>query len=75
MSVLPRVSGREVVKALAKAGYEKDRQKGSHIVLRQTKAPHRRLVVPDHREVAKGTLRAIIKQAGLTVEELINLLR
>jgi len=31
--------------------------------------PHRRLVVPDHKEIAKGTLRAIIKQAGLTVEE------
>jgi predicted RNA binding protein YcfA (HicA-like mRNA interferase family) len=54
---------------LARLGYEKDRQKGSHIVLRQTAHPHRRLVVPDHKEVAKGTLRAIIKQAGLTVEE------
>ena len=61
--------------ALVKTGYQKDRQKGSHIVLRQVKYPHRRLVVPDHREVAKGTLRAIIKQAGLTVEELIDFLR
>lgn len=69
MSVLPRISGRQVVTALAKLGYEKDRQKGSHTVLRQTVAPHRRLTVPDHKEVAKGTLRAIIKQAGLTVEE------
>ena len=69
MSVLPRVSGRQVVTALAKLGYEKDRQKGSHMVLRQTVAPHRRLSVPDHKEIAKGTLRAIIKQAGLTVEE------
>ena len=69
MSVLPRISGRQVVTALAKLGYEKDRQKGSHIVLRQTAPPHRRLTVPDHKEVAKGTLRAIIKQAGLTVEE------
>lgn len=69
MSVLPRVSGREVVVALARLGYEKDRQKGSHIVLRQATHPHRRLVVPDHKEVAKGTLRAIIKQTGLTVEE------
>ena len=69
MSVLPLVSGRQVVSALAKLGYEKDRQKGSHIVLRQAVYPHRRLVVPDHKEVAKGTLRAIIKQAGLTAEE------
>lgn len=72
MSVLPRISGREVVKALLKMGYEKDRQKGSHIVLRQATQPHRRIVVPDHQEVAKGTLRAIIKQAGLTVEEFKN---
>lgn len=69
MSVLPRVSGREVVKALLKVGYEQDRQRGSYIILRQVVAPHRRLVVPDHNEVAKGTLRAIIRQAGLTVDE------
>ena len=74
MSILPRISGRKVVTALSKAGYEKDRQKGSHIVLRQVEAPHRRIVVPDHNEVAKGTLRAIIKQTGLTVEEFKELL-
>ena len=59
MSNLPQVSGRKVVAALAKIGFEKDRQKGSHIVLRQVEEPHRRLVVPDHDKVAKGTLRAI----------------
>jgi predicted RNA binding protein YcfA (HicA-like mRNA interferase family) len=74
VSVLPRVSGRDVVSALAKVGYARDRQKGSHIVLRRTEPPHRRIVVPDHREVAKGTLRAIIKQAGLTVEQFSELL-
>ena len=72
--MLPKLSGRQLVAALAKINYEKDRQKGSHIVLRQTIAPYRRLVVPDHKEVAKGTLRAIIKQAGLTVDEFIDLL-
>ena len=75
MSVVPQVSGRKVVAALVKIGYEKDRQKGSHIVLRQTAYPHRRLVIPDHKEIAKGTLRAIIKQAGLTLEEFNELLR
>ena len=55
MSNLPRVSGREVVKALARFGYEQDRQRGSHIVLRQREYPHRRIVAPDHKEVAKGT--------------------
>ena len=74
MSELPRISGREVVKALRKIGYEQDRQRGSHIVLRQTVHPHRRITVPDHNEVAKGTLRAIIREAGLTVEEFKALL-
>ncbi|MFL6283197.1 MAG: type II toxin-antitoxin system HicA family toxin [Pyrinomonadaceae bacterium] len=74
MSELPRISGREVIKALRKVGYEQDRQRGSHVVLRQTTAPHRRVVVPDHKEVAKGTLRAIIKQVGLTVDEFKKLL-
>jgi predicted RNA binding protein YcfA (HicA-like mRNA interferase family) len=74
VSVLPRVSGRGVVKALVKMGYEQDRQRGSHIILRQVVSPHRRLVVPDHSEVAKGTLRAIIRQAGLTVDEFKALL-
>lgn len=74
MSVLPRVSGREVAKALLRVGYEQDRQRGSHIILRQVASPHRRIVVPDHNEVAKGTMRAIIRQAGLTVDEFKALL-
>lgn len=74
MSDLPRISGRELVKALKKIGYEQDRQRGSHIILRQTDSPHRRVTVPDHKEVAKGTLRAIIREVGLTVDEFNNLL-
>ena len=74
MSVLPRVSGREVVKAMAKVGYEQDRQRGSHIILRRETYPHRRVVVPDHKEVAKGTLRSIIRETGLTVDEFRALL-
>jgi predicted RNA binding protein YcfA (HicA-like mRNA interferase family) len=68
------VSGREVVRALRKLDYEQDRQRGSHIVLRQVAYPHRRITVPDHDEVAKGTLRAIIREAGLTVNEFKALL-
>jgi predicted RNA binding protein YcfA (HicA-like mRNA interferase family) len=74
VSVLPRVSGREVVKAFIRAGYEQDRQRGSHIIIRQVSYPHRRITVPDHKEIAKGTLRAIIREAGLTVEEFKALL-
>jgi len=71
---LPVVSGIEVVKALAKIGYQVDHQTGSHVILREKEAPHRRLTVPRHSELARGTLRAIIRQAGLTVEEFLELL-
>lgn len=74
MTRLPQLSGREVARALKKLGHEKDHQRGSHIVLRQSTYPHRRIVVPDHDEVAKGTLRAIIRQIGLTVEQFTALL-
>lgn len=73
MPKLPVVSGVEVAKALAKIGYEVDHQTGSHLILRQKEYPHRRITVPMHREIAKGTLRAIIRQSGLTVEEFIEL--
>lgn len=68
MSQLPVVSGQGAVRAFAKLGYAIDHQTGSHIILRQQEPPHRRLSVPDHRELAKGTLRALIRQAGLTVD-------
>lgn len=71
---LPIISGLDAVKAFAKIGYEFDRQTGSHIILRNTNPPHRRLTVPNHKELAKGTLRALIKQAGLTKEEFSALL-
>lgn len=74
MSKLPILSGRDVVKALAKAGYEFDHQRGSHIVLRLNISPFRRVTIPDHKEVAKGTLRSIIRETGLTLEEFTNLL-
>lgn len=74
MSKLPVVSGEETVRALKKIGYLIDHQTGSHIILRQSSPPHRRLTVPHHTELAKGTLRSIIRQAGLTVEEFSALL-
>ena len=74
MSKLPVVSGQDAVRALKKIGYLVDHQTGSHIILRQSDPPHRRLTVPNHTELAKGTLRSIIRQAGLTVEEFSALL-
>lgn len=67
MPVLPRLSGREVVDAFLRGGWQVARQRGSHIVL--VKDGHiATLSVPDHREVAKGTLRSLIRASGLTVE-------
>jgi predicted RNA binding protein YcfA (HicA-like mRNA interferase family) len=71
---LPVVSGRDAVKALRKIGYELDHQTGSHMILRRSTPPYRRLTIPDHKELAKGTLRAVIREAGLTVEEFAALL-
>ena len=74
MSKLPVVSGEYHCKVLKKIGYFKDHQTGSHVILRNENSPYRRLTVPDHKEIARGTLRAIIKQAGLTIEEFKRLL-
>jgi len=64
VSTIPRVSGREAVAAFRRIGYEFDRQRGSHIILRNAQPPYRRLTVPDHRELAKGTLRALIRRCS-----------
>jgi len=71
---LPVISGRDAVKAFRKIGYELDHQTGSHMILRRRVYPYRRLTIPDHKELAKGALRALIREAGLTVEEFNDLL-
>jgi len=73
MSKLPRISGRQAVSALQRAGFEVIRQSGSHIVIKRSD-PFSQLVVPDHRELDTGTLRAIIRQADLSVDEFMKLL-
>jgi predicted RNA binding protein YcfA (HicA-like mRNA interferase family) len=73
MSHLPRLSGRECIKALGKAGFSVIRQKGSHVILRKTE-PFTMIVVPEHQELDSGTLRAVIRQAGLSVEGFLALL-
>ena len=74
MGKLPVVSGKDTIRAFEKMGYLIDHQKGSHIILRQNFSPYRRLTIPNHKEIAKGTLRAIIKQAGLTIDEFVEIL-
>ena len=73
MSKLPVVSGSECIKALGKVGFEVYRQRGSHIVLVR-KSPPAQTTIPNHKELDRGTLRAIIRQTGLTVEEFVALL-
>lgn len=71
---LPALRAREVVRLLEKAGFVRWRQKGSHLTLYRA-SDRRALTVPIHfsKTVPKGTLHAIIKQAGLTIEEFLNL--
>jgi predicted RNA binding protein YcfA (HicA-like mRNA interferase family) len=73
MSKLPQVSGSDVVRALAKTGFSLRRQHGSHMILRRDN-PFAQTVVPNHRQIDRGTLRAILRQTSLSVDEFNNLL-
>ena len=73
MKKLPRISGRECIKALEKLGFYFKRQEGSHVILRKDN-PFTQIVVPDHKELDRGTLRAIIRQANVSVDEFIEAL-
>jgi predicted RNA binding protein YcfA (HicA-like mRNA interferase family) len=73
MPKLAAVNARDCIKALQKAGFYIARQKGSHITLRRDD-PRGRVTVPNHNPIKPGMLRGIIKEAGLTVDEFINLL-
>ena len=75
MSKLPVISARDLVKILSKVGYSVDHQTGSHMILRNRNYPHRRITVPNHREIARGTLRSIIMQSGLTLDEFLGHLK
>lgn len=75
MTHLPRISGRDAIRALAKIGYEVVRQKGSHVRLRHPRNERPPLTIPAHKELKAGTLSGIIRQAGLSPDELIELLK
>ncbi len=67
MPPLPVVSGEEAIAALERFGYRRSRQKGSHVRMRAEGSPP--ITVPLHRELKVGTLRSIIRTAGVSVEE------
>jgi len=72
MPELPKLGGRAVVKAFGRDGWGLVRQKGSHLILVK-EGSIATLSVPDHREIAPGTLRSLIRASGLTVEQFIAL--
>lgn len=72
MPTLPRLSGRAVVKAFGREGWELARQKGSHMILVKD-GSWATLSVPDHKEIAPGTLRSLVRASGLTVEAFLAL--
>jgi predicted RNA binding protein YcfA (HicA-like mRNA interferase family) len=71
MPALPVLSGRKVVRVFEKLGWEVARQRGSHIIMVK-EGEIVTLSVPDHREIAKGTLRSLIRTAGITVDEFVR---
>lgn len=73
MSKLPVISGKQCVRALEKKGFVIKRQESSHIILR-CGDPFCQLVVPDHKILDRGTLRTIIRQAGISIDEFVELL-
>ncbi|NOX80026.1 MAG: type II toxin-antitoxin system HicA family toxin [Deltaproteobacteria bacterium] len=69
MPELPRISGDEAIRIFKKMGFYEARQKGSHVVMRRG---NKGCVIPRHKELAIGTLRSAIRQAGVTVEEFVK---
>lgn len=69
---LPVVSGRAVVRALVQVGFTEVSQRGSHLKMRNEAG--KTVIVPMHRELALGTLRSILRQAGLTTDAFVELL-
>lgn len=73
MGKLPVITPKKLIKIMTLIGYEFDNQIGSHIILRKNEYPFRRITIPEHKEIAKGTLRSIIRETGLTLNEFLEL--
>lgn len=75
MSKLPIVSGKYMIKVLRKIGFRVDRRRGSHIFLIKNEPFFKAVSVPNHKKLKRGTLKNILKRSGLTVDDLIKLLK
>jgi predicted RNA binding protein YcfA (HicA-like mRNA interferase family) len=71
---LPVISGREAAKAFERLGWTLLRQRGSHMIFGKPDVPAN-LAIPDHKDLARGTLRSLIRTAGLAVEEFVSALQ
>jgi len=71
MAALPVLSGKEVVRVLERFGWMVARQSSSHVIMIKT-GEIASLSIPNHREVAKGTLRSLIRSANLTVDQFVK---
>jgi len=77
MTKMPRISGKEVISALQRAGFIIRHQKGSHVVMRHQSDLSRRCVIPVHGSqiIKSGTLNSILRGASISIEELISFLK
>lgn len=75
MPKIPQISGKQAIKAFQKLGYEISRQKGSHIRLYYFSSEKNPLTIPSHKVLGKGLLRKLIRDADISVEEFIKLLK
>jgi len=72
VATLPACSGQDAIRVFTALGWQRARQVGSHVTL--VRPGTRPLTIPLHRELAKGTLRALIRAAGITVDDFVALL-
>ena len=76
MSKIRKLSGHELIRILSKVGFRPKRQKGSHVILiKETERGKVGCTVPLHRELKIGTIKGILKQAGISEEEFVKLLK
>ncbi|HLD07041.1 MAG TPA: type II toxin-antitoxin system HicA family toxin [Candidatus Nanoarchaeia archaeon] len=77
MPKLPVLSGSDVVKILSRMGFTHVRTHGSHAILNKTDAGRGKITIPIplHKELAKGTLRSIMRQAEMNIDDLLNLMK
>ena len=73
-SKYPVLPPKDIIKALSKIGFSKISQRGSHAKFRNDSDPIRTVIIPMHNEIAKGTLKAILEQANISLDEFLKLL-